>query len=392
MKPLTLSSRAQEVLGVGPNHLVLRLVEAGSSTPSSAGPQDAVLVSDATSPPEAAGWATVVQVGTQPLPPARGQTIRLGDEFDYLRAGDIIAVHTDTRRVRTLYRRQSRHNSFLTTERCNHYCLMCSQPPKDVNDSWLFDEIARALPLVHPETPSIGLTGGEPLLEWERVVALLAQARDVLPNTAVHVLSNGRGFAAPEIADAWATVAHPNLSAGIPIYAAVDAIHDYVVQSAGALEETILGVLRLKERRQRVEIRVVLHSITAPHIVQTARWFARNLPFVDHVALMGLENTGFAIANHDLLWIDPIDYRSELAEAVDILDAAGVPTSIYNLPYCVLDRRVWPFAAQSISDWKNAYLPACDQCVAKPRCAGFLSTGRPKQSRAIEPIREFEAA
>jgi hypothetical protein len=123
--------------------------------------------------------------------------------------------------------------------------------------------------------------------------------------------------------------------------------------------------------------------------VETATWLARNLPFVDHVALMGLENTGFAIANHDLLWTDPIDYRATLTEAVDILDAARVTVSVYNLPYCVLDRSVWPFATQSISDWKNAYLPQCDRCAAKPSCAGFFSTGRPRQSRAIEPLEAF---
>jgi hypothetical protein len=47
---------------------------------------------------------------------------------------------------------------------------------------------------------------------------------------------------------------------------------------------------------------VVLHAITAPRILATCRSLARNLPFVDHVALMGLESTGFAIANHELLW------------------------------------------------------------------------------------------
>jgi His-Xaa-Ser system radical SAM maturase HxsC len=366
---------------------VLRLVE--PSDPGVRRPQDAVLVKNGGSIPAGPGAGLVVQVGGEATSAEPG-TICLGDEFDYLAAGDVIAVHADSRRVRTLYRRASRHNSFLTTERCNHYCLMCSQPPKNIDDRWLLDEIAAALPLVDPETRSFGLTGGEPLLQWERLVALLAQARDVLPNTAVHVLTNGRAFASPEIADAWAAIAHPDLSAGIPIYAAVDSIHDYVVQAAGAFDETVLGILRLKERRQRVEIRVVLHSITAPRIVETATWLARNLPFVDHVALMGLENTGFAIANDALLWIDPIEYRADLARAVDILDAARVPTSIYNLPYCVLERPVWPFAAQSISDWKNAYLPQCDQCAAKPSCAGFFSTGRPKQSRAIEPLTSFD--
>jgi len=59
----------------------------------------------------------------------------------------------------------------------------------------------------------------------------------------------------------------------------------------GAFDETVLGILKLKDRGQRVEIRVVLHALTAPIIEETGRWIARNLPFVDHVALMGLENT-----------------------------------------------------------------------------------------------------
>ena len=84
------------------------------------------------------------------------------------------------------------------------------------------------------------------------------------------------------------------------------------------------GYLKLKDRAQRVEIRVVLHRLTAPIIVETCRWIARNLPFVDHVALMGLENTGFAIANDAMLWMDPMDYCEPLAKAVDHLVAAGV--------------------------------------------------------------------
>ena len=142
----------------------------------------------------------------------------------------------------------------------------------------------------------------------------------------------------------------------------------------------------LKNRGQAVEIRIVLHAITAPRLRETCAWIARNLPFVDHVALMGLENTGFAIANQDLLWIDPVDYRDQLAAGVDVLSTSGVNVSVYNLPLCVLDPRVRPFAVQSISDWKNAYLPECDDCSVRRDCAGFFSTGRPKFSRGIVPI------
>jgi His-Xaa-Ser system radical SAM maturase HxsC len=163
-------------------------------------------------------------------------------------------------------------------------------------------------------------------------------------------------------------------------------VHDYVVQSRGAFDETLLGILRLKDKGQRVEVRVVLHHVTAQRLRETCAWLARNLPFVDHVALMGLENTGFAIANQDLLWVDPIDYQQDLAYGVEVLRAAGVNVSIYNLPLCLLEPSVWDVAVQSISDWKNGYLPECDGCAARPRCAGFFSTGRPRMSRGIRAI------
>jgi His-Xaa-Ser system radical SAM maturase HxsC len=263
---------------------------------------------------------------------------------------------------------------------------MCSQPPRDIDDSWILAEIKSALPLIDASTKALGFTGGEPLLDWRKFVGVLADCRTLLPNTAIHVLTNGRGFSRREVVSAWADVRHPALTAGIPIYSAVDHVHDYVVQARGAFNETVLGVLKLKDRGQRVEIRVVLHAITAPRIVETCRWLARNLPFVDHVALMGLENTGFALANGDVLWVDPQDYREDLNTGVELLAAAGVAVSVYNLPRCVLAKSTWPYAVQSISDWKNGYLEQCNQCVERPRCSGFFTTGRPRHSRAIAPI------
>jgi His-Xaa-Ser system radical SAM maturase HxsC len=255
-----------------------------------------------------------------------------------------------------------------------------------LDDGWILEEIKIALRLVDPETHSLGFTGGEPLLDWCRFVDVLSDCRDCLPNTAVHVLTNGRAFAQTDVVSAWADVKHPALTAGIPVYAAVDHVHDYVVQAQGAFDETVLGILKLKDRGQRVEIRVVLHAITAPRIVETCSWLARNLPFVDHVALMGLENTGFALANARVLWADPVDYREDLAVAVEVLASAGMAVSVYNLPRCVLARSTWPYAVQSISDWKNGYLEQCELCMERPRCSGFFTSGRPRHSRGITPI------
>src|SRR5262245_22271033 len=61
-------------------------------------------------------------VGSNDLP----NLLVVPSRFEYLGDGDIIGLQAFSRRFRTLYRRSSKHNSFLVTERCNHYCLMCS--------------------------------------------------------------------------------------------------------------------------------------------------------------------------------------------------------------------------------------------------------------------------
>ena len=391
MKPLPMSGQAMATSGFGdmPTHPVLRLraPSAGLSGITAADAALLINVADADLA-RAAGFDLAVVIGDtgDANLDVFQSVVRLDARFGYLTDGDILGIDPASRRFRVLYRKASRHNSFLVTERCNHYCLMCSQPPRDVDDGWILDEIEASIPLLDPLTSAIGFTGGEPLLEWRRFIPLLGKVRDALPQSQVHVLTNGRAFASREVADAWADLKHPRLCAGIPIYSSVDHVHDYVVQARGAFDETILGIMRLKDKGQQVEVRVVLQRVTAERLVETCSWIARNLAFVDHVALMGMENTGFALANQDLLWIDPVDYQRDLAEGVAILASAGLNVSIYNLPLCLLDRHVWPFAARSISDWKNAFVPECTDCVERPNCGGFFSTGRPRMSRGVKAL------
>ena len=326
----------------------------------------------------------------QRLPPGATQ-VTLPDEFDYLRDGDVVAISFERPSIRVLYRRNSPNNSFLLTERCNHYCLMCSQPPKDVNDDWLVDEILAAIPLVNSDTAEIGFTGGEPTLLGERFLGLIQVMREHLPTTALHILSNGRRFADYAFAHRYADVGHPDAMLGIPIYAAVPHLHDYVVQADGAFDETIRGILNLKALRQRVEVRVVIHRQNVLHLEGLAEFITRNLTFVDHVALMGLEMTGFAKANVEVLWVDPADYRNELYRAATVLDDSGMRVSIYNHQLCTIDRRLEPLAVRSISDWKNEYLPECVRCDARDRCGGFFATGSLRRSQRIKAILAHEA-
>ena len=102
--------------------------------------------------------------------------------------------------------------------------------------------------------------------------------------------------------------------AGIPVYSNLSSVHNYVVQADRAFDETIRGIRNLKQLGQRVEIRVVLHKQTYASLPRSAEFIARNMLFVDHVALMGLEITGFTRADLPVIWIDPADYQRQRVE------------------------------------------------------------------------------
>src|SRR5204863_3568476 len=161
-------------------------------------------------------------------------------------------------------------------------------------------------------------------------------------------------------------------------------------QSQGAFDTTLRGILNLGYLSQRIEIRVVLHKQTAPHLVEIAEFIARNLPFAEQVALMGLEMIGFARANMDEIWIDPVDYQDQLVEAVRRLDRRRIKTMIYNHPLCLLNRELWPYAVRSISDWKNEYHPECSRCAVADRCAGFFFSAKYRMSDHIKAISPAE--
>jgi His-Xaa-Ser system radical SAM maturase HxsC len=320
--------------------------------------------------------------------PNRSDVYLLGSEHRYVGPGDVVRINPARGALTALYRAASRSNTLLVTERCDNFCVMCSQPPKPHDDSWLLDELEQAIPLISPDAAEIGITGGEPALLGERLVRLLDLLKRHLPRTAVHILSNGRRFSDPRFARAIADVKHPDLMLGIPLYSDLPEEHDYVVQARGAFDETVRGILNLKRRRVRVELRFVIHRETAARLLEFARFVARNLTFVDHVALMGLELAGFARANVERLWIDPLDYQRPLLDATLTLDRARMSVSIYNHQLCTLDPRLHAFARKSISDWKNRYFEECNECARRTECGGFFASSSVKRSRGIAPLIE----
>jgi His-Xaa-Ser system radical SAM maturase HxsC len=301
-------------------------------------------------------------------------SIVLPSSFRYLEDGDVAILDCERKSFRTIYRRCSPNNSFLLTERCSHYCVMCSQPPRTEDDSYLAHDLLNCIPLIDKQTVEIGFTGGEPTLLGDMFFRLVEASKRHLPHTSLHVLSNGRRFAEPSFANRLASISHHDLMMGIPIYSDDAEIHNFTVQAPHALDETLNGIINLKAAGIKVEIRVVLHRYTIPTLVSLAEFITRNLLFVDHVAFMGLEAMGFAKSNWTDLWIDPQAYQNELSQAASICAGLGMHVSIYNLPLCWIDPKLVRFYRRSISDWKNEYEDECSNCAAVAQCGGFFSS------------------
>jgi His-Xaa-Ser repeat-associated downstream radical SAM protein len=307
-------------------------------------------------------------------------------QLSHLCEGDIVVINTDGI-INTLYRKNSFQNFLLVTERCNSNCLMCSQPPKDKEDIPYLNKLHQQLiPLIPKDCPEIGITGGEPTLMGDLFFELLKQIKSVLPETEVHCLTNGRSFAWKNFANKLGSLKMERLMLGIPLYSDFDQVHDYIVQAKGAYQQTLRGLYNLAANNVRIEIRVVLHQQTIPRLTKLARFIYKNLPFVEHIAFMGLEHQGYTPFNIDKLWIDPIDYMNELGEAVNFLSDKDMNVSIYNSQLCLLPNDLWQYSRKSISDWKNIYLDECKDCTVLADCGGLFASGQVKHSAFIRKI------
>jgi His-Xaa-Ser system radical SAM maturase HxsC len=263
---------------------------------------------------------------------------------------------------------------------------MCSQPPKEVDDSYLVQDNLKMLSLIQTAPEYMGITGGEPTLLGHDLVRLIQAAKEQLPTTHIHMLTNGRLYKDINFVRRLAGVSHPSFVSAIPLYADIAGLHDHIVQAQGAFDETVEGLYNAAEVGLGVEIRVVLHKQSVPRLAQLVEFIYWNFPFAGHVALMGLENMGYVKKNWKDLWIDPIDYAQTLEDAVRYLHLRRMNVSIYNLQLCLLPKSLWHFTRKSISDFKNEYLDVCKECSVQQHCGGLFTSQLKLHSEHIHAL------
>ena len=270
---------------------------------------------------------------------------------------------------------QSNDNSFFVTSQCNNRCLMCPQPPGMRDD--IAERIAENIGILNsaPEKLNdIGITGGEPTLLGEKLFEFISLIRLKYPASTIHILTNGNRFS--DINFAAKTEILENILWGIPLHSDYCHEHDMITQTRGSYVNALKGLYNLARFEADIEIRIVINKINHNRLFNIAEFIYKNIPLVKYVSYVGMACTGYAVKNYNDVWIDPIEYKNQLEDAVLYLSRLNMDVSIFNLPHCLIKETLYPFARKSISSWKVKFAKECGGCELKCDCCGLFSTSR----------------
>lgn len=297
--------------------------------------------------------------------------------------GDVVLVQPAKGRVERLIRAGSRHNTLLVTEQCDQLCVMCSQPPKKTHND-RFEYFTQACMLADEGT-LIGISGGEPTLHLERLLQMIEEVLDRRPDLSFHILSNAQHFA-PEHALRLRDPRYRKVAWGIPLYSSDPGRHDVIVGKPGAFERLMESFAMLFRAGARIELRTVLLSQNAADLAALARFVATNLPQIEQWSIMGLENAGFARRNFGELHLTLPERFTEVAPALDLAVLHGIPVRLFNVPLCHVPEAYRHLAVASISDWKQRFASACEECRAKADCSGFFEWHPQELVNRVAPL------
>lgn len=304
-----------------------------------------------------------------------------GIKFTEFCEGDVVLINKEGLITFYYEKKAQNGNALFLTERCNHRCIMCPQPPINSElDKTPFN--LKLVRLIGASIKEIGITGGEPTIIGDKLFEIIQQVKKYMPHTSVSILSNGVRFADQEYVKKLALCDLKDLQIDIPIFSDIAEEHNHIV-GAPTFYKTIQGIYNLALFHQKIGLRIVVHKKTYKRLPQLAEYIYRNFPFVQQVAFLQMETIGIPPDKISELWIDPHDYNEQLLEAIRILRHRNVRAYIYNAQLCVLPYEIRKYAVKSISDWKDSYLKECDGCTLREACGGVFATNHSYLSNYI---------
>jgi len=286
-------------------------------------------------------------------------------DFDHY---EVWIIFPNTKDVNRFFRPSANSNTILLTERCDQYCLMCSQPPK-AKDYLHFDLYHSALALIKEPTV-IGISGGEPTLYKEALFDFLIEAIARFPDVKFHILTNGQHFS--DVDTKKLAKLRKHVIWAIPIYSSHADEHDKIVGKRGAFKGLLANLTILAKASARVELRTVVLRENIFSLGRLALFISTIFPWSDSWSIMQLEKIGFAKIDWKLKFYDTSSDFTLVASALDVCIANDVNVNLYNFPRCTVPHKYRPMAVASISDWKVKFFDNCKKCSEKNICSGVF--------------------
>lgn len=286
------------------------------------------------------------------------------------------------------YDNNSIDNAILVTNKCNSNCIMCptAEAIRKGNEQYTGKELVNIAKHIPSDAPHITITGGEPFLIKKDMFELLQYLKMNLPDVSYLLLTNGRAFCSVEYSKLFAQTSPSDLQIGIPLHGYNSKTHDYITQTPGSFCQTFKGIKNLLALGAKVELRIVVSKLNADYISNICELIGDEIPNVQCVKFIGLEMTGNAARNKDIVWLDYKTAFSAFEDGMNLLIKSGIDVGIYNFPLCAVNKRYWNICEKSISGYKVRYADACDRCVVKDACGGMFSGTIRLAKNNISPV------
>jgi len=294
--------------------------------------------------------------------------IQLAHPITDLSPYEIWLVFAETKRVLRFFRSESNSNTILLTERCDQKCLMCSQPPRNL-DYAHFELYKQAIALI-PDECVIGISGGEPTLFKRELFEFFDQVISNNKKIKFHVLTNGQHFVSSDIK--FLIKFNKSVIWAVPIYSNEEKNHDQIVGKIGAYVKLLEGLSILAKSSSQVELRTVILRENIFNLSLLANFIGTNLPWVRSWSIMQLEKKGYARLDWQNKFYDTSSDFSMVERALEICRIKKIHTDLFNFPRCTTPVIHRNLCRKSISDWKQKYLENCDNCNEKNLCCGFF--------------------
>jgi len=306
------------------------------------------------------------------------------EEDPHLNINDVIELTNDSCYVHFSY--ASNDCCLVVNNECNENCINCPQCSR-VPNPLQTDRNKLLLRFLPKSIQSIALSGGEPTLYIDSLCSIIAALYKKNPNICIDILTNGITLADEKNVARLVNVLKINTNFCITLYGDTPTIHDKHTRTIGSFSQVNRALHHLALHACSIELRFLITRLNYERLPSFIEYVYANFPFVDHIALMGMEVSGEAQRQADVLYIEPQQYEEHLKDAVQKALYRSIPVYIYNHQVCQLPKELWKFTVPSISDWKAGYQLECRQCDLRGYCGGFFLTSDPNHINAkVMPI------